>query len=380
MMLGRWLDPLKTEEPSLKPLKGSCPVELSLKDGILSFTTSNLCSKPGDPEPLPYTSSITNVDYFLNRSLSHLIEHCLCSPGGGEEEGEGEEEEDLPPLHAELSLSVPSLDNLHQLLLQGCDPNQISCQGRAALHTLLSCDHASSVPIVPFVSVLLDAGASLEQTDSDGRSPLNCLEHLLVQERMEEAAQISELLLSYSAQPCDVNHIDAGERSLLSYSVTYLDRAAELTRVLVNHGGRVWPRPAPASPVSVNDLTRDREQSAFTWFLRSAVLVSNLDGAENTLTCLCHEMGRDPARMKAHVMRVMLSEAKYPRVLGPLYLQLKLAMAPFWSEPQHLRYLAWNSIRKSIGPKRLNSGSKQLGLPSPLRKYLTLASSRSSKD
>ena len=46
------------------------------------------------------------------------------------------------------------------------------------------------------------------------------------------------------------------------------------------------------------------------------------------------------------------------------------------SEPQDLRYLAWNSVRRSLGPRRLERASGQLGLPPPLTRYLTLAQAR----
>ena len=292
-----------------------------------------------------------------------------------EEEAEPEDQS-LPPLHRECAQPDPSLANLQHLLSQGCDPNQICCQGRTPLHTLLQADHTPATPLLPLVDTLLAAGASLALLDKTGSSALTSLAAQLAAGRIAETVAICERMLAGPA--CDVNHMDAADRTLLSYSVAYLDQTADLTRVLVNHGARVWPAPAPPPPVNVSDLTRDREQSAFTWFLRSAIQASSL--AESTLTCLSHEMGRDPGRMRGHVMRVMLSEGKHPRVLGPLYRQLKLAMAPFWSEPQQLRYLAWNSIRKSMGPKRLSSGSRQLGLPSPLRRYLTLHSPRMSKE
>ena len=72
------------------------------------------------------------------------------------------------------------------------------------------------------------------------------------------------------------------------------------------------------------------------------------------------------------MLRVMVSEGRFPRILGPIFLQLKLTMEPFWSEPQDLRYLAWNSVRRSLGPRRLQRSTCQLGLPAPLARYLTL--------
>jgi hypothetical protein len=380
-----------TSELSLKSLLEPSSLkesELILEDGVLTYSgkMKSREEERGDEGVLNYSSrlksreeergepcrtEISNIDYFLNKSLSELIEYCLVGS-----EPLPDVVLDLPPLHTELSLPQPSLNIIQHLLLDGCDPNQISPDGLPPLHTLLRADHPSSVPLLPLVELLLSSGASLELRDSLGNSPLNCLSYLLPQERSQDAAQLCELLLSYPDSYCDVNSINSAGRSLLSCSVSYLDTSAELTRILVNHGGQVWPRPAPSAPISVPALDQDREQSGFTWFLRAVVQANSLDGAENTLTCLCHEMGRDPARMKSHVMRVLLREGKHPRVLGPLYAQIRLAMTPFWSEPQQLRYLAWNSIRKSIGPKRLNRDSKHLGLPSPLRKYLTLSSSK----
>ena len=328
-----------------------------------------------------------------------MLEHCLGWSGTASESAEAVEAlpaaaSQLPPLHAACAAPVPSLLRIRRLLRQGCDPNQItslslpllSCRGGSshagsgtALHVLLKAEHPAGVPLVGIVRTLLAAGASVTLTDSGGNTALTCLQHLLRQERLPDAAGIAELLLSTIAassdQSCDVNWVNQEGRSLLSYSVSYLDASAELTRVLVNHGGRVWPHPAPSAPLSVDAITADREESAFTWFLRTVISLPDLGRAEATLACLCHEMGRDPTRMKAHVLRVLLSEGRHPRVLGPLYLQLKLTMAPFWSEPQQLRYLAWKSVRRSLGPKRLNAGSRQLGLPSPLRRYITLAPS-----
>ena len=321
---------------------------------------------------------------FSDRSLSELIQHCLgCGDLAGDAEDAAADLDpmDLPALHQECAQPNPSLEQIRALLHEdGCDPNQILAgSGRSPLHTLLLTPHTDGVDLVACAAALVEAGAHLDLRDATGSTPINCLERLLSQGLVRETAAMCDLFLSSSATSshgCDVNSMDGSGRTLLSHSVTYLDLAAEVTRVLVNHGGRVWPGDSPTSPASVESLTQDREQSAFTWFLRTLIQTNNLAGAESTLNSLSHEMGRDPARMKSHVMRVMLAEGKHPKVLGPLYLKLKLAMCPFWDEPQHLRYLAWNSIRRSIGPKRLATSSKQLGLPLPLRKYLTLSSSR----
>ena len=136
-------------------------------------------------------------------------------------------------------------------------------------------------------------------------------------------------------------------RSLLSQSVTYLDESIDLTRTLINHGARVWPDSSLSKPTSVAEIIQDKEQSAFTWFLRAVIKQRTLASTDTTLNCLSHEMGKQPRRMKvsfsdltlslslhqplqAHVLRVMVSEGRHPRVLGPVFLQMKLSMEPFW--------------------------------------------------
>lgn len=326
----------------------------------------------------PKPTKSVNLESFVDGSVSSLLEHCL----GWEKQEEAEEEvEDLPsPLL--LLCNTPSSSSLHNIRLlctqQGCDPNQTTSRGRGALAVLLSAipSHPThpSVPLLPTVSALIGAGAELDQRDPvTGNTPLIELNSMLEKQKYQEAAELASLLLTSGGDICDVNAVNNQGRSLLSYSVTHLDKAAELTRVLVNHGARVWPEDSRLHTVA--DIDKDREQSAFTWFLRAVIHQRGLAQTDTTLDCLCHEMGRSPSRMKAHVIRVMLSEGKFPRILGPIFAQLKLTMAPFWTEPQHLRYLAWNSVRRSLGPKRLGPGSQELGLPKPLSSYLTLGSS-----
>ena len=100
--------------------------------------------------------------------------------------------------------------------------------------------------------------------------------------------------------------------------MAHLDDSIELTRVLINHGARVWPElePAAAHPPSscsegaglrtVAEITRDTETSAFTWLLRAVINQRGLENTGRSVECLAHLMGRHPDRMKAHVTRVML--------------------------------------------------------------------------
>ena len=74
----------------------------------------------------------------------------------------------------------------------------------------------------------------------------------------------------------------------------------------------------------------------------------------------------------------LLSEGRYPRVLGPVFLELKAVLAPFWSRPHQLSYLAWARARRSLGPRRLSARPVLPGLPPPILRYLTLATPRAS--
>jgi len=321
----------------------------------------------------PKSSPGLSAPEFVDKSVSCLLEHCL----GWDTPLEKEEAEEVssPLLQACSPLNVPTLC---RLLTQGCDPNLTSSRGRNALHLLIaSPSNPSTCPhlLLPAASVLIQAGASLDQRDLEGSTPLVSLACLLEQKQFAVAAQLAALFLT-SDTNCDVNSVNLEGRSLLSYSVTYLDCSAELTRLLVNHGARVWPSPTVPKNPTVDQIRQDKEQSAFTWFLRAVIKQRTLASTDTTLNCLSHEMGKQPRRMKAHVLRVMVSEGRHPRVLGPVFLQLKLSMEPFWSEPQDLRYLAWNSVRRSLGPRRLERASGQLGLPPPLTRYLTLAQAR----
>jgi len=321
----------------------------------------------------PKSSPGLSTPEFVDKSVSCLLEHCL----GWDTPLEKEEAEEVssPLLQVCSPLNVPTLC---RLLTQGCDPNLTSSRGRNALHLLIaSPSNPSTCPhlLLPAASVLIQAGASLDQRDLEGSTPLVSLACLLEQKQFAVAAQLATLFLT-SDTNCDVNSVNLEGRSLLSYSVTYLDSSAELTRLLVNHGARVWPSPTVPKNPTVDQIRQDKEQSAFTWFLRAVIKQRTLASTDTTLNCLSHEMGKQPRRMKAHVLRVMVSEGRHPRVLGPVFLQMKLSMEPFWSEPQDLRYLAWNSVRRALGPRRLERASGQLGLPPPLTRYLTLAQAR----
>ena len=74
-----------------------------------------------------------------------------------------------------------------------------------------------------------------------------------------------------------------------------------------------------------SEVSREREQSAFNWFLKSVVRRHSLDGTAETsaLLCqtLCQELGTS-SRMKQHVLSTMV-HVLTPCSTPGLFLQLK---------------------------------------------------------
>lgn len=210
----------------------------------------------------------------------------------------------------------------------------------------------------------------LSMTDSEGNTPLLIAGRRLLREgAFDQAAQLSQLLLEAGSDP---NAVNSEGRSLLTYSVHYMDESIELTRVLLNGGASVWPQ-GTHDGTSENASNSD-QCSAFTWFLRSIIRRRKLDEhCERTLALLSQVMGEHPGRMHAHVMRTMFRHAKCYKVLGPVFYQLKIAMMRYWTQPQDLLFICRKAIRSAVGPERLMAGeTSQLGLPNQIQGYLLL--------
>ena len=223
--------------------------------------------------------------------------------------------------------------------------------------------------------VLLEFGADVEAKDNDGNTPLLQLGSLLENGLFPESEAIAKILITDHG--CDVNAINSRDRTILSYSVTYGDRSIALTRLLLNSGAKVWPDVTVASQCNTIDvLAREKDLSAFTWFLRSLMRRENvtLEDADETLYLLCTIMGEQPSRMRQHVHRTMMQLGKSRSLNGPLFRKIHSIMIPYWARPQDLRYICLKSIRKSLGPKRLSSGgaTSKLSLPKKLQHYVEL--------
>lgn len=86
-------------------------------------------------------------------------------------------------------------------------------------------------------------------------------------------------------------------------------------------------------------------------------------------------MAEDPTRMHADMMRTMFSHAQCYNIFGKVFLQVKLAMAPYWEKPQSLQQACRKSIRRSL----LNGNQRnvypetvaELNLPKALQSYVS---------
>jgi hypothetical protein len=73
------------------------------------------------------------------------------------------------------------------------------------------------------------------------------------------------------------------------------------------------------------------------------------------------------------VTRTFLQLGRGVALNGPLFLELKLRLAPWWERPQPLRHQCARRVRRSLGPARLNDAVALGGLrlPPKLRRLVT---------
>ncbi|KAL1453836.1 hypothetical protein WDU94_010147 [Cyamophila willieti] len=78
--------------------------------------------------------------------------------------------------------------------------------------------------------------------------------------------------------------------------------------------------------------------------------------------------------MHAHVMRTMFDHARCVRVLGPVFLQMKLSMSQHWGQPQSLQTLCRTAFRRNALRTQETSLTQEslsaLGLPLPVQKFV----------
>ncbi|CAB4058691.1 unnamed protein product [Lepeophtheirus salmonis] len=255
------------------------------------------------------------------------------------------EEEGLDPEKLELVCQTES-----------CDINVQNYRGYSALHFLIKGCSPSSFPSV-----------------------LKCLNILIaceINNLIREASTLALLLLKAGG---DINVVNNEGRTLLSYAVA-VPEAEKLVHLLLDYGALVWPSRVCTIAARKNkeedvveSLIREREESAFTWFIKSTLKHCEIrPGHLKILYLLCHSMSEeegDPRRMKRRVLSTMIHYGRSYRVMGPIFSQLKRIISPFWTQPQPLKYLCKRKIRKAVGG---GSVPRDLYLPKSLRDYLEL--------
>ena len=127
---------------------------------------------------------------------------------------------------------------------------------------------------------LLRHGLDVSLKDNDGNTSLTFLARLLDKQLYTEGFELATILLQDVR--CNANSTNSQGRSLLSFSVTHGDASADLTRKLLNHGAQVLPYRA-GSGSDATSVLRERESSAFSWFLRSAMRHRDLSICHVTL-------------------------------------------------------------------------------------------------
>ncbi|XP_040579185.1 uncharacterized protein [Lepeophtheirus salmonis] len=260
---------------------------------------------------------------------------------------------------------------------ESCDINVQNYRGYSALHFLIKgCSPSSFPSVLKCLNILIACEINVNMSDRDGNTPLHCLNDLLVQNLIREASTLALLLLKAGG---DINVVNNEGRTLLSYAVA-VPEAEKLVHLLLDYGALVWPSRVCTIAARKNkeedvveSLIREREESAFTWFIKSTLKHCEIrPGHLKILYLLCHSMSEeegDPRRMKRRVLSTMIHYGRSYRVMGPIFSQLKRIISPFWTQPQPLKYLCKRKIRKAVGG---GSVPRDLYLPKSLRDYLEL--------
>ncbi|XP_069973654.1 ankyrin repeat and SOCS box protein 18 [Penaeus vannamei] len=307
-------------------------------------------------EPLRYQDTKENI--ISKHRAGEAFTMCRLLVGCSDQENTIELEKFTPTaLHVACLLPQPG-PLISKLVRSGVSVKEVNSFGQTPLHTVLLGDVRSS-SLIEALEALIANGADVNARDNSGETPLHCVRNLLREGLYERAAEVAHTLLVAGA------HIDAANnkgRTLLTYSVEYLDDALALTRTLVNHGSCVWGAADG----------RDKDQSVFAWFLKAVISHQRLENCSSTITIISQLMAADPRRMHQHILRTMFRQSRCYHILGPLFLELKTLMMPHWTQPASLSFLCWQTIRRSLTPKRIHSGTPQLGLPPPLQSYILL--------
>lgn len=227
----------------------------------------------------------------------------------------------------------------------------------------LGCSKENVSLILKAAELLLSENIDLGLAENRDEDTALTQLHLLMDRNVPEESLVALASALLSAKKAaNVDHINGQQRTLLTYAVAQGDAFLSLTRNLLNRGARVLP--------ARSDILRDR--SAFTWLVKAVMARQDLEGHKATLQVLCQNMAEveGPEVMRSHVLSSMIHLGHSATVMGPLFVELRSLVAPFWSQPLALIHLCRRSIRHALGPKNVSEGVAHLSLPPSLSQYL----------
>ena len=262
------------------------------------------------------------------------------------------------------------------------------------------------------VRQLLEAGADPNIPDNNGDTPLLTTRHLFDRQAFSTVHGVIRVLIyeyptvsgNVQNKKVNVNATNLSRRTILSFAVQHGDRAADVSRLLLNSGASVWPENdlifseyrSKYSQKSTQILSRgdsncsqassgvkeESSESAFKWYLRSLMRgTTSIKDSKQTLYMLCTAMESQQhnASMGQHIDKTMMELGVAPKINGPLFKQLRTEIMPFITKPQSLRFICIKSIRKSIGRRQRQQMIPRVVPPAATRlKRLRTSSSASS--
>jgi len=294
-------------------------------------------------------------DCCVKVSASKLLDHWL----------DDHKETELPVQVSSIESAICQKNPLPLvmgLLEDGVSLQGVNSTGQNALHILLG-KNPQVKDISQLVQLLVEAKVGINENDDHGDSPLTMVRHMLEDGKFKEAAEVAEILLEQGADP---NHRNVCGWSALAYSVIHQDSSLNLTRSLLNCGGKILP-------IDDKDMHTDQPYLPLRVLLRSVIKCQSLDNARESIKILGQVMSQNPKKMKEHVLSSIVAEGSLITSNGPaLFKEIQSTLSYFWLRPKPLLHLSLHASRSKLGLKRLNSGSlKGLFVAPRIQNYLS---------
>lgn len=294
-------------------------------------------------------------DCCVKVSASKLLDHWL----------DGHQETELPTQVSSIESAICQKNPLPLvmgLLENGTSLQGVNSTGQNALHVLLG-KNSQVKDISQLVRLLVEAKVGINDNDDHGDSPLTMVRHMLEDGKFEEAKEVAEILLDQGADP---NHRNVCGWSALAYSVIHQDSSLNLTRSLLNCGGKILP-------FDDKDMQTDQPYLPLRVLLRSIIKCQSLDNARESIKILGQVMSQNPKKMKEHVQTSIVAEGSLITSNAPvLFEEIQSTLSYFWLRPKPLLHLSLQASRRKLGLKRLNSGSlKALFVAPRIQNYLS---------